>query len=584
VRRLAAAAGAAVAGALLVVAPLADPAAAKSFEIEAVEVEAVVRPDGSMDVVEHLTYDFDGTYNVGDRDIPPGSYTVVDMRASEGGQPRATINPSPWSFEWDLGGASGRHTYDISYRVVGVTAVGPDVGELYWQFVGTDFPHVDRVRVVVHVPGDGAGVRAWAHGPLHGIVGLDGPRVTLDVDDLDAGVFVEARVAIPSSVFSVPPTGEPRLPAILEEEGRLADEANRLREEARRRQEREEDARRLANLAGIPVALAGALALFAVWRRWGRDPRPPDDIGEYWREVPEDPPAVVMANLEYGSVSPDALSATLVDLAQRGWLTIAEEGDDHRFTRAATDPADDALAPFEASLLDRLFARGPSVTKDEFVDHARGDRTASATWLRSFLGAIASEYRQRGYRARTGCLPYVLWTVVAVVLGGFGFVFGLGLTAWFALPALAVAVVAMALTVLLRRRSDIGSRRVAEAESLRRFLRDFSLVDDVPVGHLALYERYLVYAVALSVADRLVEGLRVRLPQVVDDPGFAPWYGMHGGGGNGFRDLGGIGGFADDFASATKAASTPPSSASGGGGGFSGGGGGGGGGGGAGAH
>jgi uncharacterized membrane protein len=101
-----------------------------------------------------------------------------------------------------------------------------------------------------------------------------------------------------------------------------------------------------------------------------------------------------------------------------------------------------------------------------------------------------------------------------------------------------------------------------------------------------LYERYLVFAVALGVADQLIAGLRVRFPELSDpSSGFATWYvagTLAGGYGNVGRldSINSIGSFASEFSSATAAAFSPPSSSSGGGGGFSGGGGGGGGGGG----
>ncbi len=60
--------------------------------------------------------------------------------------------------------------------------MGSDVGELYWQFIGTDHPGVGSMAVHIHLPGeflvsrpdtastDTSVVRAWAHGPLNGTV------------------------------------------------------------------------------------------------------------------------------------------------------------------------------------------------------------------------------------------------------------------------------------------------------------------------------------------------------------------------------------------------------------------------------
>ncbi|CAN5233854.1 hypothetical protein BH18ACT4_BH18ACT4_00130 [soil metagenome] len=298
---------------------VASPASAKEFSIVAVAVDATVRPDGAMEVVEHLTYDFDGTFNVGDRDIPPSSYyDVVDMRASEDGRPLTTLNSNPSSFEWDLDGATGRHTYEISYTAVGAVRVGPDVGELYWKFIGTDFPRVGSVDVTITFPGDGDGLRAWAHGPASGEVRPSGNIVTLEVDDVPAGTFVEARVAYPSENFTVAPSGGERLPGILEEEKEFADRANAERQR-----------KKIAQVVSPLVALCGLVSFFAIWRKWGREPAPPPDVGDYWRDLPPDTPAVVLAlEKDFSSIGGPAFAATIVDLAQRGWLTIEERRED----------------------------------------------------------------------------------------------------------------------------------------------------------------------------------------------------------------------------------------------------------------
>ena len=118
---------------------------------------------------------------------------------------------------------------------------------------------------------------------------------------------------------------------------------------------------------------------------------------------------------------------------------------------------------------------------------------------------------------------------------------------------------------------------------MRNYLRDFSQLADAPAGHLVLWERYLVYAVALGVSDDLARGLAARIP-AEDTQQFATWYSSHPGHPAGY---GSIGHFADGFTSSAVGSFAPPSSSSssgsGSGGGFSGGGGGGGGGGGIGA-
>jgi uncharacterized membrane protein len=202
--------------------------------------------------------------------------------------------------------------------------------------------------------------------------------------------------------------------------------------------------------------------------------------------------------------------------------------------------------------------------------------------MSGFKAQIQNDYNQQAYQESKGCLPYLVH--VLLVLGLLGTAVGGGfLGSW--IPAAVAGVAGLVLAPMggfLRRKTARGARKKAEVAGLKRFLKDFSLVDDVPVGHLALYERYLVYAVALGVADRLIAGLRMRFPELADQAsGFAPWYvggyvgGGHGGGFDKLASIGSVGAFAGDFSRATASAFSPPSSSTGGGGGFSGGGGGG---------
>ncbi|MGH9246222.1 MAG: DUF2207 family protein [Acidimicrobiales bacterium] len=580
----------ATAAALALGVAFAGPAAAKDFSIDRFVVEAIVNADGSMEVVEHLTYNFDGEFNVGDRDIPPGPYyQVVDMQASENGEPRDTVNPNPCCFEWDLGGARGVHTYDLTYTVEGAIRVGTDVGELYWKLVGDNFPGVGEVDITISFPGDGAELRAWAHGPLNGVVDIDRSVVTLTVDDLPAGEFVEARATSPSDNFTFPPEGGDRLPAILDEEEEFAAEANRERQLLK------------VGQVGAPVAGGlGLLGFFLIWRKWGREPEKPADIGDYWREVPEDPPAIVQSIDSWGSVGGGAFAATVVDLAQRGWLTITESstdgffGDKTDYVFTATGKSPDQLTPFEAQLLDRLFRGRGAVSQAQLLDEAKADRNEAASWFSSFKSGVQALYTSRGYEEKGRAGVWGLHFLIVAAVGGVGALAFFGFRLVFGLVAMIIAGVLFLLSPLLRKRSPLGARRKAEVDGLRNFLRDFSRLDEVPIGHMILYERYLVYAVALGVADELLAGLRLRVPEVTQPAtGFATWYavshldghGAYGGEtGSHVDGLSSIGSFASDLGSNFSAAFSPPSSSSGGGGGFSGGGGGGGGGGGAGAH
>jgi uncharacterized membrane protein len=568
----------------------ASPAQAKSFRIAAVQIEATLLPDASMRVVEHITYDFDGEFHNGTRFIPPGDYDIVDVRVTDrdrGGAELPTTG-APYQLAWRYDARDEQRTFDIHYTVLRAARVAPDVAELFWKFVGDEHPRVGRVRVSVDVPGDGADVLAWAHGPLNGLVEPRGPTVLVSVEDLPSNTFVEARIAVPSANFTAAPSGDSRLPVILSEEQRLADAANALRArqlDAERRREQIRDVLRVV----VPFApLAGWAAFVVLWVRYGREHRVATDVGEYLREPPDDPPAFVIMLRTWGTVTPQVLSATIVDLAQRGYLTIEELRADRRILPDKVDweftqvERDDDLRPFERAVLGRLFANSRVITQSEFERWCQSHRTSADRWWDGVREKARREFKDRTYIEGGKGLVYALNALAAlgVIMVGVAGVANLVLTG---MAVIVSGIVQVAATILLRRRTPAGRQRLEEWEAVERFLRDFSQLEDAPVGHLVLWERYLVYAVALGVTAQVARALAARIPaEVAANQGFATWYhGSHGGVGA-LDSIGSLADFSSSFGPTIVAAAQPPSTSSsggGGGGGFSGGGGGGGGGG-----
>lgn len=552
------------------------PARAKSFTLDRVVVEATLNPDGSMRVVERIDYDFDGEFRRGTRPIPRGDYQIVDMTVTENGQP-LPMHGAPYNLSWDYSAKDEKRTFDISYTVLGATKFGSDVGELYWQWVGPDQPGVLVVHAQVTVPGDGTGVKAWAHGPRNGRV-QPGKVTTFDVSPLSGGQFVEGRVAVPVAAFSVPPGPSPRLPAIEREEREfIAADARKAADEQRRKERVQ-----WAGLAFIP----GIVLFILIWMRWGRDPRPSRDVGEYVHEPPDDPPAVVVGLMHSGTIKPEAFSATVMDLAQRGYLAIEEvtekrifrDKKDWRFTRQKAE--DEALAPYERKIMKRLFHDGMSTTQSDLTAWAKSHPSEAKSFWEGFEKNVNTDLKARKYVKGGRALPYFLnFVLVAAVeaAGVLAISSGLAKGIGLGLACLVTGALLLVGTLLLRSRTPEGAQRASEWKAFGHMLRDFSRMEEAPIGHLVLWERYLVYAAALGVSEHLAKALAMRIPEE-QQRSFAPWY---VGGYDGHRNFGSIGHFGDSFGSSVHSAMVPSSSGSGGG--FSGGGGGGGGGGGIGA-
>lgn len=579
-------------------------AAAKSYRLPSIRMDVDVQADGSFSVAEHRTYDFDGDFSFAFIRFDPGPYRFSNAVVSERGEQYQRVEvdqrvPGTYTFDgrevrWNYRARNERRMFQISYEVSGHILAYDDVAEFDWKFLGDtrDAP-VDDFVAFVHLP-PGAlleQVRAWGHGPLEGEVSIQTARdIMWHAPGVRADQTVIGRVAFPASLVPQAPRARGvRLPQILAEERRLADEANAARTRTR-----------WWNIGAVLAALASLSIFLLLYAAYGKEheARAP---GDYLRELPHDyPPAIVGYLQRFGTVKPLDMVATLMDLARRGYLRISEVREDggifardgdYEYTITVVRSDLSGLTPYEADVLNLLVeadgARG--ITARDLKDWAKADPERMRSRFTSFQNAVAEHGR------RIGLIEQRAWVIGlnALVALAAGAIAVLAIAAANprdpldvvrnspgSLIAILILAVQVASSLALRQRTLTGARHHARWRAFARFLKDFSRMHEYRPPAVAMWERYLVYAIPLGAADAVADAIKIHAPPEVAERGFS-WYApsdrAHATGGSVAVSFGdSIGGFTSSFtASAQAAFATAPSSGSGGGGGFSGGGGGG---------
>ena len=597
----------------------AGPAAAKSFSITKIRVDAQVLPNGNVRVTDTRTLDFSGTYHFVYWDLAMKGSSGIVIRDASGpatGDPATTV---PYVFDRFVivGMATGdpqsygvRETdgvvrvqlnfevtdatasFTVEYLLKGAAKKFTDTAQLYWQFIGADTAVESKdVAVTVHLP-DGVTkdqVKAWAHGPLWGTVTIQpDASVVMKVDPLPAETFVEGRILFPASALPKAPqqTGA-KLKAALAEEQQWADQANRDRWWARVKVV-------LWGVLGVGFPLAAVVLLLVLYFAFGREPKTRFQA-QYLRDLPEPqlPPALVAFIWNMGSVGSTDVSATLLDLVNRKVIdlervVVVEDGlfkDSEKVTYKLTlhDDRLEELLEHERQLCKFLFhqmADGNELVLSELKEIAKTHRASFAKGFQTWKSKVQKEGEQRGYldaKADRMAFTASAWAFVAMVAAGAAAVFG---GFWWFFAGIPVCIVVILVARVVKRRSPEAAELHAQYAALERYLKDFGRLDEKPPDAIVLWEQFLVYAVVFGIADQVTKAMTVKVPEVVNDPGFRTpyllWWGMPG-------DRAGLSAFNeihDSFSSAVSVATSSSSSGSGGGGGFSGGGGGGGGGGG----
>ncbi|MGI9659561.1 MAG: DUF2207 family protein, partial [Gaiellaceae bacterium] len=568
--------------ALLALLLLAQPAEARSFSLPSADVRVVVVADGSLLIEEDITFAFSGSFRGAFREIPLSRGEEIDqVEVAEAGRAYAPGAPAsigsngpPNSFGmartsrgvrvvWHYGATNETRTFTLRYRLRGLTAVYDDVVDVNLKVWGDEW-NVRLGRLTAQLvlpqrpvagPFRGFGHPAWVRGD----VTLGDDRIELRAQSIDAGQFVELRALFsPSLLTSAAGARRINENAL----GRL------LAAEARDAARFERDADRIAAwrdqmpktvLVLLALGLGPAfLVIGAIWWRYGREPATGYER-EYEQEPPSDlAPALVPPLLRQDRASGShEFTATLFDLIRRGYYETTPANTEHRtwgglrselvadleLSKPEEGPGgggEDTLAPWEkpvADVVDSILATGPE-RLSRFRSRITSDRAANAPRFTSFKAQVRASIGRRRWYLDGGKAVLTAAVVTFAVVGGI--LIAIGVHGWrdvfprwsdVVLVALGGCLIANAAALFFTRaRASVWRRRhrriALEADrwdAFRRYLTDFPRLADAPPAALEIWERYLVYGIALGIADRVLQGAQLHMSEELAETSVIYW-------------------------------------------------------------
>jgi len=570
--------------------------AERSFQITDYNAQVKILKNGDIEVREYFSYNFDGSFNGIIRSIGTrGSDGFVYFKASEYYPTEKELKVT----QSEKGDMLTYRIYDesnnenkvflLEYQLKNTATKYNDTAEFYWKFFDkTNASPIGHVKIELEfsetvLPGD---MKVFGHGALNGMVSIeDDGKVIYEVNRLSSGEMVEARILFPVNLVSESTriVRENKYDEIMAEEISWANKTNRQNS---------------INILGF--LLAPLLFLFniffaiRVYYKYDKELKADVDM-EYYRELPGDiTPAVLSKLMSIQGVGSKDILATLMDLVRKKYLKVEDisvgRKKDYRFTMLESETVD--LKNHEAELIHWLFyaiGDGKSVALKEIKDYAKASMTQISfqSNYRKWIKAVGKEFKKYNYFGQSKesikvTLKVILIEIAAIFLFALlGTLFG---GQWFAFfPAIFSVIFTGPILIIygaiLKKKTRLGINEYTKWRAFKRFLLHFSNMKDYEIPSIAVWEHYLVYAISLGVAEKVISRLKVVLAnQDISFRNSTYLYAMTDRGGN--LNSGMFKSFNKSFSSAFVSTS---SSSRGGGGGFSSGGGGGGGGGGAGA-
>ncbi len=557
---------------------VATSAQARSYASGPVDIKGVVQKNGDLAVTEQRTFTFEGSYSCvwwSIEDLPDGAkvkMSSVTMTTANGTleMPEVKFNKEwrksggpdklAWSFDSKkntiyafFNAENAEFTFTLSYTVTNAVQVYSDTAELYWKFVpdgwAVDSRDVSAQIVLPVTEGEtaiaGDNVKAWGHGDLTGSVNIaSSGTISYTTSNVKAGTYAEARIAFPTSWVSEVKSGDSNyhtsahLEKIQEEEEQWAGESNNFR-----------IAQSLSLLASIGLSLL--IIIWAVWRffKYGRELKP-EFKETYWRDepLPGVHPAVIGRLMRFDSESTQDFAATLLNLANDGAFRIepiTKTSKKLLGTKTETDYALVRNPDFDLDTLGELDRRAFDIVFDFGADEqgnvllsslskkAKGDAERFSEEMQSWQGLLSTAVIQADLiesystsKRRHNSLMAVLIIAVCV---GLGLYFD---NIMCAIPSLIAAIILVLLGRFMPRRTQKGAEAFARAKALKKWLSEFSLLNERPFTDVKVWGKLMVYAYILDVADVAAKQLQAvgyaGMPKADSmtsyyDPGFW-WY------------------------------------------------------------
>lgn len=490
----------------------ASPAWAKRLTAESFHSEIRVQPDGSVHVTETVRFRFQGgPFESLTRPLPRRDLDGIEMISSS----------DPYHFIGEGRRARMRwiftpihdtvRTFTLEYRVRGAVEVQGAERRLDWPLVPRNRKYrIESATAQVGWPAEWKAERLRAHGK----------PVT---QNTDTATFERRKMSDEESfILRARFSSAAPMPAPAWQEARDGQRQHLLT---------------IALSAGA-VLLLGVGLVIAQAREAGVSQQRIEPQSNVHAPPADLSPALAGATWRGRSNWGDRV-ATLVDLAQRGYLVIEAQHGKRRLSSGAWNlrrtPLATGLAAWERIVLESLFHNA-----DDHVVSASQVWTPLSRRKGEFEAAVRAHLRQRGLydahadEARTSLRGAAgVWLAAAAALSAAApFVWRTAGAAALLLPLapLVVALVAFALSGSIPRHSPLGRRSAAAWGGYREFLSKVPDCDKPPSGP-NWFEHQLGYALVLDVSKPWLMAAKKWPPAV------PPWFRLPAEGGGSIADV-----------------------------------------------
>lgn len=410
--------------------------------------------------------------------------------------------------------STSKKMFYMEYKIPNVVVVHNDTAEIAWNILGEEYnDNIYYMEVHVNLPGKDDDERVWLHGPLNGEIkrkeNHDGAIINYNF--IGARNPVSFRIMFDKNLvpYSQKFSGVDAKEKILTVEKKAADLANAERSRLRKK---------AATVKVITIiwyiALIITLIAFYIKKKKSRKV---DFNQKYLRDFPADYGPEIVSYLLRNKIDEKALSASILMIISKKALNvnrIPNQKDDYELIKQEENI--NSLTNLEQKVMEMLIdiiGDGTKVKLSEIKKY--GKTTKNARKFIKEYNDWQSEALKEG-KQEEFFMPFVKEKLFLFIISFIGFYisflnafnetrFGIGY-----LAAL-VSIVTLIIIMSTKLKTKKGTEHYKKWMALKNFMTDFGLMDEKELPEIKLWEKYLVYATALGIADKLEKTMRIKI-------------------------------------------------------------------------
>lgn len=393
----------------------------------------------------------------------------------------------------------------LEYTVNDLVVVHNDIAELLFNFTWSE--DIDEVKIRVVLPENTNELRVFSHGPYNGSNEiLSSNKVMATWDYLSGNTDVDIRVVFDKEIVfnATKKSGVGGLDKILAYESEMANIANQERQKSR-------IFRGVLLGIGITWIIIGIILIIKYRNK----------INEYnkkynyniYREIPNTyGPEILGYLLTNNNISSNYLSASILELIRRKIFIIKKLKNNDEW-EISLNKEDDTITSSESKLIKWLITEVGDGQKFTNKDLKRASKkTSFNTKFENWKDDVIGEGSKFEFFEDINKGSAVIYFIISVLL----FI----LYIFWEMYIVSVVGIIVAISLLLvtskYKRSDKGANEYAKWMGFKKFLLEFGRMDEKDLPEVYLWEKYLVYATSLGIADKVSKILKVRINNMSD--------------------------------------------------------------------